>query len=74
MDHLVTVFTCFYPHEAGLPCSLLESEGIECFVQGELAVPYTPVVAGKGIMLQVRGSDELRAIEILKNGGFIQPE
>ena len=73
MDDLVTISTFFYPHETGLPCSLLESEGIECFVQGELTVPYTPVVAS-GIRLQVRGSDELKAIEILKKGGFIHPE
>ena len=71
MDDLVTISTFFYPHETGLPCSLLESEGIECVVQGELAGPYTPV-AVSGIRLQVRRSDELRAVEILKKGGFIQ--
>ena len=71
MDDLVTIITFFYPHETGLPCSFLESEGIECFVQGELAGPYTPVVMN-GIRLQVRRSDELKATEILKKGGFIQ--
>ncbi len=73
MDDLVTIITFYYPHEMGVPCSLLESEGIECFVQDELSAPYIPLAVG-GIKLQVRGSDALKAIEILKKGGFIRSE
>ncbi len=71
MEKLVTIITFFYPHETGIPCSLLESEGIGCFVQDELSVPYTALAVG-GIKLQVRESDAHKAIEILKKGGFIR--
>ncbi len=73
MDRLVTIITVFNPHETGLPCSLLDSEGIECFVQDTMSVPYTGL-AGGGIKLQVRESEALRAIEILKDGGFISSD
>ena len=70
---LVTVVNFYYPHEVGVPRSLLESEGIECFVRDEFTIGVHPFYSNAigGIKLQVRESDAQRAIEILKKGGFI---
>ena len=75
-DNFVTVITFVYPHELGIPQSLLESEGIECFVRDEFTVNVHPFYSNAigGIRLQVRESDAQRAIEILTEGGFINKE
>ena len=72
-DQLVTVISFFYPHETGIPRSLLESEGIECFVHDENIISVHPFYSNAigGVRLQVRESDAQRAIEILREGGFI---
>jgi DNA-directed RNA polymerase subunit RPC12/RpoP len=75
-DQLVTVVSFFYPNEAGVPRSLLESEGIECFIFDENTISVHPFYSNAigGIRLQVRESDAQRAAEILKEGGFINEE
>jgi len=75
-ENLVTVITFVYPHELGVPRSLLESEEIECFVPDELTTSVQPFysMAIGGVRLQVRESDAQRATEILINGGFINRE
>ena len=72
-DNLVTVVTFVYPHELGIPRSLLESEGIECFVRDEFIVNINPFYSNAlgGIKLQVKESNAQRAMEILLEGGFI---
>ena len=73
-DKLVTVATFVYPHEVGIPCSLLESEGIECFVCDDLTLNIVPFYSNAigGIRLQVRESETQRATDILIEGGFIK--
>ncbi len=72
-DRFVTILTFVYPHESGIPCSLLESEGIECFMRDEMTASVQPFYSNAigGIKLQVRESDVQRAIEVLTEGGFI---
>ncbi|MDR3061811.1 MAG: DUF2007 domain-containing protein, partial [Dysgonamonadaceae bacterium] len=57
MENLVTVITYYEPTEILIPKSLLESEGIECFVMGELMSRLYPIGAVGGIKLQVREKD-----------------
>jgi len=72
-ENLVTVVSFVYPHELGIPQSLLESEGIECFVRDEFTVNVHPFYSNAigGIKLQVRENDAQRAMDILIEGGFI---
>jgi DNA-directed RNA polymerase subunit RPC12/RpoP len=72
-DRLVTILTFVYPHESGIPRSLLESEGIECFMRDEMTATVQPFYSNAigGIKLQVRESDVQKAIEVLTEGGFI---
>ena len=72
-ENLVTVVSFVYPHELGIPQSLLESEGIECFVRDEFTVTVHPFYSNAigGIKLQVRENDAQRAMDILIEGGFI---
>ena len=73
MEQLCTVIQFVYPHELGVPRSLLESEGIECFVRDENFVSLQPFYSNLigGIRLQVRERDARRALQILHEGGFI---
>lgn len=52
----------------------LEAEGIECRILDELTVQVNPFYSNAigGIKLQVRESDIQKAIEILKDGGYIK--
>ena len=75
-ENLVTIITFVFPHELGIPRSLLESEGIDCFVRDELTTSVHPFYSNAigGIRLQVKESEAQRATEILVNGGFINKE
>ena len=72
-ENLVTVATFVYQHELGIPRSLLESEGIECFTCDENIVSVHPFYSNAigGVKLQVRGVDFHRATDILLKGGFL---
>ena len=74
MNNLTTIISFVYPHEPGIPRSLLESEGIECFLRDEMIVSVDPFYSNAigGIKLQVWESDAERATEILIGGGFIK--
>lgn len=54
----------------------LEADGIECRVLDELTVQVNPFYSNAigGIKLQVKESDIQKAIEILKEGGYIKDE
>jgi len=75
-EQLRTVIRFVYPYELAIPKSLLESEGIECFVRDELTTSvqlfYSNAIGG--IKLQVREHDAQRATEILLEGGFINED
>ncbi len=75
-NKLVTVKTFVFSHEIGIAQSLLESEGIYCFVQDELTSQVHPFISTAigGVKLQVMEDDVERAVRILKDGGFLQEE
>ena len=72
MENIITIAIFNYAGEVMVPQSLLESEGIQCLVQGDMSVGSFSYLPGKkiGIHLKVLESDVPRAIEILKEGGF----
>ena len=72
MEHLVTIRTFFDTAQMAVPKSLLESEGIECFVRDEYMGQLHPAVNNAdGIKLQVKEEDAERAADILMKGGFL---
>ena len=75
-DKFVTVFTYTYVYEGAILRSRLESEGITCFVKDELMAQVNPFYSNAigGIELQVLESDLPRAVEILKEAGYIKDE
>ena len=72
-EQFITVLTVTYAHEIAVIRSRLESEGITCFVQDELTVQVNPFYSNAigGVKLQVLSRDLSRAIEILKEAGYI---
>jgi hypothetical protein len=74
MENLVTVITYSEPTEMLIPKSLLESEGIECFVIDEMMSRLYPTGAVGGIKLQVREQVAEQAVKILIDGGFLKEE
>ena len=75
-ENLITVLTVTYAHEVAVIRGRLESEGITCFVQDELTVQVNPFYSNAigGVKLQVLSRDLSRAIEILKEVGYIKGE
>jgi len=75
-DKFVTVLTFTFPYEVAIVRGRLESEGITCFTQDELTVQVNPFYSNAigGVKLQVIESDLERAIEILKETGYIKEE
>jgi hypothetical protein len=73
MNSWITIKTFTYPTEVAVLRSRLESEGIECFVQDELITQINPFYSNAvgGVKLQVRKEDVERAMEILKEGGYL---
>lgn len=72
-DDFVTVLTFYYAHETAIIRGRLESEGIACNIIDELTVQVNPLYSNAigGVKLQVKESDFDRAIEILKEGGYL---
>lgn len=67
-DKLVTLATFMYPTEAYPLMSKLESEGIECFLDGENTVTVMPFFSNAigGVKLNIKNSDAEKALQILK--------
>ena len=76
MENFITIKTFVSATDLAIPQTLLEANGVECQVLDELTVQVNPLYSNAigGIKLQVRESDIQKAIEILKNGGFITDE
>lgn len=67
----VEIATFTYPSEVQVLRSLLESEGIECFLKNEFMSDIFPGISDIGnIELQVQQQDEERALEIMRESGF----
>ena len=62
-DRLVEVGRFRDPVEAQMAKGMLESVGIECFLQGANANALYPLALR--VRLQVRGSDESEAVQLL---------
>ncbi len=73
-DQLITVLTFTHPNDLIFIRGRLEAEGIECFVQGELTSQIRPFMSNAfgGIELQVKENDLEKAVEILKEYGYVQ--
>lgn len=73
-DDFVTVHTFSYTHETVVIQARLESEGIECCMKDGLTVQVNPFYSNAvgGAKLQVKERDLAKAIEILKDAGYIQ--
>lgn len=76
MDDLVTILTVTYQHELIFIQGRIESEGIETFLQDEFLIQVDPLYSNAvgGIKLQVRRNDSEKALELLKEWGYIKPE
>ncbi|MDR2533922.1 MAG: DUF2007 domain-containing protein [Tannerellaceae bacterium] len=70
-EHLIEIARFMFPADAAVPISLLESEGIPCFMHNAFS---TQVMGGLadvgGARLQVMESEAGKAREILRDGGF----
>lgn len=68
--------TFTHPTELVILRIRLESEGIECLVLDELTAQVNPFYSNAigGVKLQVKESDAPRAINILKDSGYIKDE
>jgi hypothetical protein len=73
-ERFITVLTVTFPNEVAIIRGRLEAEGIFCFVKDELTVQVNPFYSNAigGVKLQVLESDLNRAIEILKETGYIK--
>lgn len=74
MNYLKTILACTYPQEAHMAKGLLQSEGIETFIQDELTAQVYSFASNAlgGIKVQVKGSDFEKALMVLKEGGYIK--
>jgi len=74
MDDWKKIHVFMYPQDAYLAKSLLESEEIDVFLQDEMTTQifnfYSNAIGGVKILVPTKDAD--RAIEVLKDGGYIQ--
>ncbi|MDL2231556.1 DUF2007 domain-containing protein [Porphyromonadaceae bacterium OttesenSCG-928-L07] len=73
-ERLITILTLPNACEIAIIRGRLESEGIACYVQDELAIQVIPYYANAigGVRLQIKGSDLSHAVEILRETGYIK--
>lgn len=76
MESLYTIFTFSYPSEAYPLRSLLESEGIPCYLKDEINVQINPLGSNAlgGVKLQVKAGDVKAAIELMDANGYSIPK
>lgn len=76
MSNWITVITFIYPHEAHIAKSVLESEDIPVFIKDELTAQvnnfYSTAIGG--VKVQVPETEKEKAIELLREAGFIKEE
>lgn len=75
MDKIVEIARFTYPTDAQTLIALLKSEGIDCYLRNELS---SQVMAGYadvgGARVEVKETDVLQAMEIMKIGGYELPK
>jgi hypothetical protein len=71
-----TIKTFNMSHQAIIVRSMLEAEGIPCFLKDELTLQVDPFYSNAlgGAKLQVKSSDFDRAISLLERNGYIERE
>jgi len=73
VNNWITILSFTYPHEAHLAKTKLESEGFEVMIKDELTVQvdnfYSNAIGG--VKLQVSENDYDRALQVLKDSGYI---
>ncbi|MCB0429569.1 MAG: DUF2007 domain-containing protein [Flavobacteriales bacterium] len=76
MNRFITIITVNYPTELVMPRMLLEAEGIECRTLDELTAQVNPMYSQAigGVKLQVKETDLQKAVDILKEGGYLTEE
>lgn len=76
MGRLVTVATFSHPAETAVIKSVLEGNGIECFMKDGITVQVDPLLspAVGGVKLQVREEDVNDALLLLREGGYVPHE
>ena len=76
MQKFITIKTFTFAYELAVLKGRLESEGIQCFIKNEnfsqIASLYSNAIGG--VQLQVLESDIPEAIEILKEGDYLNAE
>lgn len=72
MNELVVIKTFLYSHEAVIVRSILEREGIFCFLKDEFTIQANPFYSNAlgGVKLQVRQEDEEISKKILEEYGY----
>lgn len=69
--NLVEIASFTYSADAQVLITLLESEGIECYLKDEFMSEILPGLSDIGNMrLQVKEEDVSKVLEIMKKGGF----
>lgn len=72
MSNLVTVKSSEFVADLAVAKSYLESEGILSFIKNEQTAMLMPFFSNNsGAQLQVLEEDAERAIQLLKDGGFL---
>ena len=61
-DNLVTIITFTFAHELAIVRSILESEGIDCFVRDELTVQVNPLYSNA--MSAMRFGERIRINDV----------
>lgn len=76
MNDYVTIATFTYPSETAVIKGKLESEGIECVLKDELTAQVHNFLSNAigGIKLQVKREEAAKAIQILKEAGYLREE
>jgi hypothetical protein len=73
LENWITIRTFNLPTDAVVIRARLEAEGIECFLKNELTVQVNPFYSNAvgGVQLQVKESDFVNAVAILREGGYL---
>ena len=74
MDKMVEIARFTYPAEAQTLLALLRAEGIDCYLRNELS---SQIMAGYvdvgGARVEILEKDLPRALEIMREGGYLLP-
>jgi hypothetical protein len=74
MNNWITIISFTYPHEAHIANGKLQSEGIETRLLDEFTTQVNNFYSNAigGVKIQVKEGDVEKALQILKDGGFLE--